>query len=42
MKIGIRGEQISATQTCHRGGMGADPPAAGRFFYIFFGKKWLF
>ena len=38
IKIGRRGEQISATQTCHKGGIGAPPSAAGRFF----GKKWLF
>ena len=38
IKIKRRGQQINATQTCHRGGIGVEPPAAGRFF----GKKWLF
>ena len=29
MKIGRRGEQISATQTSYKRGLGAEPPAAG-------------
>ena len=28
IKIRRHGEQISATQTCHRRGLGAEPPAA--------------
>ena len=31
IKIGRRGEQISATQTYHRRGLGAEPPAAGGY-----------
>ena len=34
----MRGEQISATQTCHKGGMRVEPLAAGRFFVIFWKK----
>ena len=36
--MGRHGEQISATQTCHRRGLGAEPPAAGRFFVSFWKK----
>ena len=35
IKTGRRGEQISTTQTCYREGMGAESPAAGRFFCNF-------
>ena len=54
MKIGRRGEQIGAIQTCHRRGQGAEPPAAGGYgsvgakypaagqFFVSFWKKWLY
>ena len=29
--MGRHGEQISAPQTCHRRGLGAEPPAAGGY-----------
>ena len=38
IKIEKCGEEISATQTCHRGGIGAEPPAAEQFFVIFWKK----
>ena len=38
----MRGEQISATQTCHRGGMRVELPAAGRFFVSFWKKNGYF
>ena len=34
----MRGEQISATQTYHRGGMRVELPAAWRFFGSFWKK----
>ena len=34
----MRGEQISATQTCHRGDMRMELPATGRFFVSFWKK----
>ena len=51
IKIGRRDEQISTTQTCHRRGLGAEPPAAGGYeslgarhpaagqFFVSFWKK---
>ena len=30
-QIGIRGEKISATQACHKRGLGAEPPGAGGY-----------
>ena len=42
IEIGRRGEQISATQTCHRRGLGAEPPATGQFFISFWKKNGYF
>ena len=51
IKIGGRGEQISATQTYHRRGLGAEAPAAGGYgvwglrhpaagrYFVIFGKN---
>ena len=54
IKIGRRGEQISATQACHKRGLGKELPGAAGYgslgakhpaaggFFVSFWKKWLF
>ena len=39
-KLGEVCEQTTATQTYYRRGLGAKPPAAGRFFVIFWKKSY--